>query len=104
MIDWFAAADKADEERPLKLEDLSTENLILFRSALACFQCAKPVPNAVRKELPNTVAQLKQLLAVRARMIVALIPNSGTLPKNDVIQVETQMLYMRTLVLSYLGQ
>jgi hypothetical protein len=104
MIDWFATANKADDERPLKVEDLSPENEALFQSALACFHCAKPAPGAVRNEPPATVGQLKHLLAARAKMIATLIPDSGTLRKNDVIQVETQMQYMRTLVLSYLGQ
>lgn len=80
------------------------KSLVLFRNALACAQCSPLVDGANLKEPPQTVSQMKRLLAARMIMIEKLIPSSGRLPVAQHMQIETQMYYVRIIAIAYLPE
>jgi hypothetical protein len=102
VMNWLKLEPAADNNVALPLaESNGIENKNLITSALKCQDCQKPISGATPDSLPMNVGQMKMLLVSRLLMIQSIIPSSGRLTNDEIIQLETQLTYLRRIVIAY---
>jgi hypothetical protein len=101
LVAWL---NQRQEDRALNKPTLQEQQSVaLFNAALQCINCTKIADRAVAKEFPAKLSELKAILIARLIMIRTVIPTGGRMNNDTLLQLETQIYYLRTIVTAYIG-